>query len=115
MSVSMRYTSGGDTSSYSVSISMMCAQEPDAPNTPTVVIQNLDQIIIEWDPPASDGGTPILGYQVEMRETSEGAYTQIYDGSSNPNARLLEISEYNSAALLVTTYHIRVSTLFYTL
>ena len=86
----------------------MCAQEPDAPNPPTALIASLDQIAIEWNPPASDGGSPVLGYQVQMKETSESGYTLIYDGSENPNARILEITQYNSAALQVTTYNIRV-------
>ena len=87
---------------------MMCAQKPDAPNPPTVLVSSLDQIAIEWDPPASDGGSPVLGYQVQMKETSESSYTQIYDGVDNPNARILEITQYNSARLQVTTYNIRV-------
>lgn len=108
MSVSLRYTSGTDTSSYSVAVSMMCAQEPDAPDPPSVIIQNLDQIAIEWNPPAYDGGSPILGYQVEMKETTEASYTLIYDGSENPNGKMLEITSYNSASLQVATYNIRV-------
>lgn len=90
---------------------MMCADVPNAPSSPTVIIQNLDQIVIEWEPPASDGGTPILGYQVDMKKDGDPSYIQIYDGAENPGARLLEVTEYNSAPLEVTTYYFRVRAL----
>jgi hypothetical protein len=105
LKVSLQYTSGGISSGYSVPVSMMCADVPATPNVPTVLIQNLDQIVIKWSPPSSDGGTPILGYQVDMREDSEATFTLVYDGSENPGARQLEVTEYNSASLQVTTYY----------
>ncbi len=111
MKVYLQYYSGGVASGYSVPVSMMCANVPNAPAIPTILIKNLDQIVIEWTPPSSDGGSPILGYQVDMRKDSDASYTQIYNGSENPGARQLEVSEYNSAALEVTTYHFRVRAL----
>lgn len=104
--VSLRYTSGGSDSGYSIPVSMMCADVPDAPAAPTVLIQNLDQIVIEWEPPASDGGTPILGYQVDMSDDGFATSTQIYDGSENPGARQLEITTFNGSPLQVTTHYI---------
>lgn len=89
---------------------MMCADLPLAPAAPTVLIKNLDQVVIEWQPPASDGGTPVLGYQVDMKKDGD-AYTQIYDGAEDPGSRILYITEYNSAPLEVTTYYFRVRAL----
>jgi hypothetical protein len=105
MKVSLQYISGGVPSGYSVAVSMMCADIPATPDVPSVIIKNLDQIVIEWDPPSSDGGSPILGYQVDMREDSEVTFTTVYDGSENPGARQLEVTQYNSASLQVTTYY----------
>lgn len=110
MTVQLQYRSGGISSGYSVGVSMMCADLPGAVNAPSVLIQDLDQIVIEWSPPTSNGGTPILGYQVDMKQ-SGGSYTQIYDGSENPGTRILDITQYNSAALQVTTYTFRVRAL----
>mmetsp|Transcript_39217 Transcript_39217/g.44949 ORF Transcript_39217/g.44949 Transcript_39217/m.44949 type:complete len:201 (-) Transcript_39217:15099-15701(-) len=110
MKVSLQYTSGATTSGYSVGVSMMCADLPLAPAAPTVLIKNLDQVVIEWQPPASDGGTPVLGYQVDMKKDGD-AYTQIYDGAEDPGSRILYITEYNSAPLEVTTYYFRVRVL----
>lgn len=86
----------------------MCADVPATPAVPTAIIKNLDQIVIEWDPPTSDGGTPILGYKVSMRKDGD-SFTEVYDGSENPGARQLEVTRYNSANLEVTTYYFVVS------
>ena len=51
----MQYTSGGIASGYSVAVSMMCADLPGAVDAPTVLIHDLNQIVIEWNPPSSDG------------------------------------------------------------
>jgi len=40
-----------------------------------VLIGSTDLIIVEWEPPASDGGTPILGYTLHMKKNSESVYT----------------------------------------
>lgn len=111
MKAYLQYTSGGISSGFSVGVSMMCANLPGAVDAPTVVIQDLDQIVIQWSPPTSDGGTPILGYQVDMMQSGDAAFTQIYDGSENPGTRILDITQYNSAALQVTTYTFRVRAL----
>lgn len=108
MKISLKYTNGVDFSSYSVAISMMCAEVPATLAAPTVIIQNLDQIVIEWQPPATDGGTPILGYKVDMSDDGFLTSTQIYDGSENPGARHIEVTEFNSAPLIVITYYFRV-------
>lgn len=106
--MSLRYYNTAVTatpSDYSKEISMMCADVPGAPAAPTVVIANLDQIIIEWEPPSSDGGTPVLGYQVDMKEGAAGTYTQIYDGTEDPGARQIGVSEFNSVPLNAATYY----------
>ena len=87
---------------------MMCAEVPATPAAPIAIIQNLDQIVIEWQPPATDGGTPILGYQVDMSDDGFTTSTQVYDGSENPGARQLEVTGFNFVPLIVTTYYFRV-------
>jgi hypothetical protein len=67
MKVSLQFDSAEGLSGYSVPVSVMCADVPDAPTDLTLLTKTLDQIVIEWDLPLSDGGTPILGYQVFMK------------------------------------------------
>ena len=62
MIVSLRWFDATGNSDWSVPRSFMCASEPSAPLAPTPILISLNKIVIEWDPPTSDGGTSILGY-----------------------------------------------------
>ncbi|VDM35103.1 unnamed protein product, partial [Hydatigera taeniaeformis] len=42
--------------------------EPEAPGKPEIVDHDKDRIDLRWEPPASDGGAPIIGYHVERKE-----------------------------------------------
>jgi len=91
------YKDTGGESSYSIKVTLMCADVPSVVDEPTLVLSNTDQIVIKWEPPASDGGTPILGYEVYMKNAAD-AYSLIYDGSENPGGRQIEITSYNGVA-----------------
>lgn len=70
----MRWDDGTLTySQYSNDVTYLCANSkipylplsylvPDAPAAPTISLGTLDLIIVNWDPPASDGGSSVLGY-----------------------------------------------------
>lgn len=47
---------------------------PDAPETPEVTEYNSTFIKLKWEKPKKDGGNPITGYNVEMREKGSGAW-----------------------------------------
>lgn len=67
LDVSLRYTdAAGTQSAPSVSVTMICADVPSSPAAPTLLLGSLDIILVEWKPPTSDGGSPILGYEVLM-------------------------------------------------
>lgn len=42
--------------------------EPDAPEKPSVIDWGEDFVEIQWNPPKSDGGSPILEYIVQKKE-----------------------------------------------
>ena len=65
------------TGPNSLSVSIIAASTPDQPSTPSLYQATQTQIIIQWDS-VYDGGTPILGYTVEMA----------VDGSSSQGRRL---------------------------
>jgi len=108
MIASMRYFDGVGNSDFSVPWSFMCASEPTSPLQPVPILISLNKVVIEWDPPTSDGGTSILGYWIFMKESSEATYTLIYDGIENAATRLLEITEYFGNPLIVATYQVYV-------
>lgn len=42
--------------------------KPDKPGVPQIVDVNKTKISLSWEPPKSDGGSPIFNYCVEYRE-----------------------------------------------
>jgi len=51
----------------------MCAEVPYRPVGPIIVSKvSAHSLELEWRPPLSDGGSPVLGYVVEMTESGSG-------------------------------------------
>lgn len=44
---------------------------PGKPDAPTVADITPDSAVVNWKPPASDGGSPVTGYIVEMKANSD--------------------------------------------
>ena len=53
---------------------------PDAPVNLEVVEVSRSHISIEWQPPRSDGGTPVRGYVVERRQSYSTRFVRIAHG-----------------------------------
>lgn len=51
--------------------------KPDPPGKPEVADSDKDHITIKWDPPKKDGGSPVLGYNVERRDPKTGTWKKI--------------------------------------
>ncbi|XP_069132543.1 twitchin-like isoform X11 [Argopecten irradians] len=51
--------------------------EPFPPGQPQVADQNRDHITIKWEPPESDGGNPIKGYNVERKEPKSNRWVKV--------------------------------------
>ena len=75
-----------------------CTDRPHVPRNVRVTDQYKDFIVIEWDKPDNDGGSPITGYVVEKREASRKMWTGISETSADTlkvkATRLSEGSEY---------------------
>ncbi|XP_064646233.1 titin-like [Lineus longissimus] len=53
--------------------------KPGPPEAPTVSDIFKTSAVVNWQPPANDGGAPILGYHLERRLTSSSRWTKIND------------------------------------
>uniref|UniRef100_A0A5K3EN24 non-specific serine/threonine protein kinase n=1 Tax=Mesocestoides corti TaxID=53468 RepID=A0A5K3EN24_MESCO len=51
--------------------------EPEAPEKPEIVDHDKDRIDLKWQPPAFDGGAPIIGYHVERKEPKSSRWTRV--------------------------------------
>ncbi|KAG7522564.1 titin-like [Solea senegalensis] len=50
---------------------------PAAPGTPTVSTVTKYSMVVEWQPPAKDGGSPIIGYHLERKEKNSILWTKL--------------------------------------
>lgn len=49
---------------------------PDAPAKPDITSIDAKQITLAWSPPWSDGGSPIIGYQIEKKDRYSVRWTR---------------------------------------
>ncbi|XP_022053891.2 titin-like [Acanthochromis polyacanthus] len=50
---------------------------PVAPGTPFVSTVTKYSMVVEWEPPAKDGGSPIIGYNLERKEKNSILWTKL--------------------------------------
>ncbi|TDH09373.1 hypothetical protein EPR50_G00085990 [Perca flavescens] len=50
---------------------------PTAPGTPFVSTVTKYSMVVEWEPPAKDGGSPIIGYHLERKEKNSILWTKL--------------------------------------
>ncbi|AWP08682.1 putative titin-like [Scophthalmus maximus] len=50
---------------------------PTAPGTPFVSTVTRYSMVVEWQPPAKDGGSPIIGYHLERKEKNSILWTKL--------------------------------------
>ena len=72
---------------------------PDAPEGP-VEISNItkDSVTLSWQPPSKDGGSPLIGYVIEQRDTRRSQWVKSgsvdKDTTTFTASKLMEDSEY---------------------
>lgn len=59
---------------------------PNAPSGLKIASQGPDHLTIEWNPPASDGGAKISGYNVEIRDDDTDEWYAINDSLIKGNS-----------------------------
>lgn len=64
-SVVVRNPAGEDTADVHVKV----VDVPDPPQTPRILSVGEDSCVVQWDPPAFDGGQPVIGYVLERKKT----------------------------------------------
>lgn len=64
-SVVVRNPAGEDTADVHVKV----VDVPDPPQCPRILGVGEDSCVVQWDPPAFDGGQPIIGYVLERKKT----------------------------------------------
>ena len=52
------------------------ADEPDAPGTPVIEEVDKNSAKVSWTPPGNDGGSPVTGYNVEVKDPETGKWTK---------------------------------------
>ena len=58
---------------------MLFPDKPAPPRNLHAKDTNRDYIVIEWDVPESDGGSPIISYVIEKRDSKHPGYIYIAD------------------------------------
>lgn len=89
MDIQLRVTTNTpETSAWSIAVTLICADMPVSPDTPTLIMGTADLIQVEWTFPTDDGGSAVLGYYLFMRTQAEADagtdYTLVYDGGEDP-------------------------------
>uniref|UniRef100_A0A3B4THA2 Titin n=1 Tax=Seriola dumerili TaxID=41447 RepID=A0A3B4THA2_SERDU len=55
-------------------------KQPGPPSTPIVKLATKSYMLVTWNEPVSDGGSPVLGYHVERKERSSILWTKMNRG-----------------------------------
>ena len=50
---------------------------PEAPSKPDVSDIDATKMTVSWTPPESDGGSPIIGYYVEQKQTTSTRWVKV--------------------------------------
>ena len=61
---------------FTVTIVYCVTDEPEAPASIRVTEYWSDHITVAWEPPASDGGSPLTGYNIEKRDALRSTWVK---------------------------------------
>lgn len=61
----------GTSQTFSAQVSILCATVPDPPHSALTQIQYPNQVVVSWQNPLSDNGSPITAYKIYFRTHDE--------------------------------------------
>jgi len=70
--IKMRAINQIGTGQFSDIVYLVCADKPNAPNPPTAEERTKSSIILSWNPPSSNGGSVVNGYNIYINDLSVG-------------------------------------------
>nr|XP_033481316.1 myosin-binding protein C, cardiac-type isoform X2 [Epinephelus lanceolatus] len=93
-SVVVRNPAGEDTADINVKV----VDVPDPPQAPRILSVGEDSCVVQWNPPAFDGGQPIIGYVVERKKKRSYRWMRLnfdpYPDTTYEAKRMIEGMEY---------------------
>ncbi|XP_047436569.1 myosin-binding protein C, cardiac-type isoform X2 [Mugil cephalus] len=93
-SVVVRNPAGEDTADINVKV----VDVPDPPQAPTILSVGEDSCVVHWDPPAFDGGQPIIGYVLERKKLKSYRWMRLnfdpFPGTTYEAKRMIEGVQY---------------------
>uniref|UniRef100_A0A4W5NFN7 Myosin-binding protein C, fast-type n=1 Tax=Hucho hucho TaxID=62062 RepID=A0A4W5NFN7_9TELE len=93
-SVIVRNPAGEDKADINVKV----VAAPDPPSAPRILSVGEDSCVVQWDPPKSDGGNPIIGYVLERKKKKSYRWMRLnfdpYTDTTYEAKRMIEGVEY---------------------
>uniref|UniRef100_A0AAZ3SIX0 Myosin binding protein C3 n=1 Tax=Oncorhynchus tshawytscha TaxID=74940 RepID=A0AAZ3SIX0_ONCTS len=93
-SVIVRNPAGEDKADINVKV----VDAPDPPSAPRILSVGEDSCVVQWDPPKSDGGNPIIGYVLERKKKKSYRWMRLnfdpYTDTTYEAKRMTEGVEY---------------------
>uniref|UniRef100_A0A4W5MNB8 Myosin binding protein C3 n=1 Tax=Hucho hucho TaxID=62062 RepID=A0A4W5MNB8_9TELE len=93
-SVIVRNPAGEDKADINVKV----VDAPDPPSAPRILSVQEDSCVVQWDPPKSDGGNPIIGYVLERKKKKSYRWMRLnfdpYTDTTYEAKRMIEGVEY---------------------
>jgi len=75
---------------------VLSADKPSPPRNVRVAETSTESMVVGWDAPESDGGSPLTKYKVEKRDATRTAYVQVEDVDGKTlKAKATKLSEGN--------------------
>ncbi|XP_009558814.2 myosin-binding protein C, slow-type isoform X1 [Cuculus canorus] len=71
--ISLKNEAGEDTAVINIKV----VDVPDPPQAPNVTEVGEDWCVMTWEPPANDGGSPILGYFIERKKKQSSRWMRL--------------------------------------
>uniref|UniRef100_A0A803T8J1 Myosin binding protein C1 n=1 Tax=Anolis carolinensis TaxID=28377 RepID=A0A803T8J1_ANOCA len=71
--IMLKNEAGEDTAHINIKV----VDIPDPPEAPNVIEVGEDWCIMNWEPPACDGGSPILGYYIERKKKQSSRWMRL--------------------------------------